>query len=109
MSEVDVNGEIPKRKVSKLANSSVVCVIIESFMLFLGYFLDFPTEYTSQLHKCFNDIYFIVYIALIFVTPILSIAALISISISKGLLAGDNRALITLLLSLAVLFLSMIM
>jgi hypothetical protein len=92
MSETEIDAQCEDRKISKLANAALLCMIAE-YGLFLNSFVFVDFDFILPL---------LIYpmAILLLVTPILCICALVYIAKSKGRLYGYVRVIITIIMSL---------
>ena len=94
-----------KRKISKLANASLICVIAEYGLITLAILLYKDWVYCGEAVRMIIPI---LTLLLIVATPILGIVSLIEIIMSKGLLSGKLRAAIAIILSMLIIMLFLI-
>lgn len=100
MSKIEINTQYQKRKISKLANASVICMIAEYGLLTLAIlFIDVLED-----NEVIGWLFLILLPTLFLATLVLGILSLIQIIKSKGLLCGKLRVAIAIIMSILITY-----
>jgi hypothetical protein len=100
MGKIEINTQYQKRKISKLANASVICMIAEYGLLFSAMLFIDVLEDSRVVGYLFMILLPILFAA----TPVLGILSLIQIIKSKGLLYGKLRVAIAIIMSILITY-----
>lgn len=99
MSEIEINTQCQRWKISKLANASLICMIAGYGLLALEILFIDVLDGPGGV-----DVLSILMLILFAATPVLGILSLIQIRKSKGLLYGKLRVAIAIIMSILITY-----